>query len=81
MATFWLPGASGDILRYDGDSGASLGTLVSAGSGGLESPIRLVAQLYAIPEPSSLTLSLVGLVVAGVARVIHGRGSRLARPC
>jgi len=54
---------NGEVLSYDGDTGGFLGALVPAGSGGLSMPIRLLI----VPEPGSLTLSLVALFIAGAA--------------
>ena len=54
---------SGAILSYDG-SGMFLGALVSEGSGGLSTPIGLAI----VPEPGSLTLSLIALLIAGSAQ-------------
>ena len=56
---------SGAILSYD-SSGMFLGDLVSEGSGGLSTPIGLTI----VPEPGSLTLSLVALLIGGAARGI-----------
>jgi DNA-binding beta-propeller fold protein YncE len=55
---------SGEVLSYD-SAGGFLGALVSAGSGGLNLPISL---LVSVPESGSLTLSLIGLVIAIAAR-------------
>jgi DNA-binding beta-propeller fold protein YncE len=57
---------SGEILSYDGANGDFLGVLVPAGSGGLDTPTRLLG--VAVPEPGSLTLAVVALLVAGAAR-------------
>ncbi len=56
---------SGEVLSY-GSDGGFLGTLVPAGSGGLNLPISLLAS---VPEPGSLTLSLIGLAGTIVARL------------
>jgi outer membrane protein assembly factor BamB len=56
---------SGAILSYD-SSGMFLGDLVSPGSGGLSTPIGLAI----VPEPPSLALSLIALLIAGAARGI-----------
>jgi hypothetical protein len=64
---------SGEILSYDGATGGFLGALVPTGSGGLDTPTRLLG--VAVPEPSSLTLALVALLVAGVAQGLSARHS------
>jgi hypothetical protein len=57
---------SGEVLSFD-SGGGFLGALVIAGSGGLSTTIRLVIESSAVPEPGSLTLSLMGLFFAGAA--------------
>ncbi len=66
--TLLVASGSGDILSYD-SYGTFLGDLVPAGTGGLVAPTRLLI----VPEPGSLTLFLVGLIIAGAAR---GRAAR-----
>jgi hypothetical protein len=65
---------SGAILSYD-SSGMFLGDLVSPGSGGLSTPIGLAI----VPEPPSLALSLIALLIAGAAQGISVVCSRLVR--
>ena len=62
---------SGDILRYDGMTGAFISTFVPAGSGGLGGPTFLtlheISSATPVPEPSTLILlggALAGLVVS-----------------
>jgi hypothetical protein len=49
---------SGDVFSYN-SAGGFLGALVPAGSGGLNTPIRLVIETSSVPEPSSLSLAVV----------------------
>jgi DNA-binding beta-propeller fold protein YncE len=55
---------SGEVLSFN-SAGGYLGTLVPAGSGGLSAPIGLLVQTSSVPEPGSLTLSLIGIAIAG----------------
>ncbi len=50
---------SGDVFSYN-SAGGFLGPLVPAGSGGLSTPIHLVIETSGVPEPSSLSLAVVG---------------------
>jgi hypothetical protein len=52
---------TGQILRYNGTTGAFLGAFVTAGSGGLATPQFFVFR-QEIPEPSTWSSAALGLV-------------------
>jgi hypothetical protein len=60
---------SGDILPFDATTGAFLGApLVTAGSGGLDTPTQLlIIPSAAVPEPSALSLALTALTIIAFA--------------
>ena len=59
---------TGNVLRYNAQTGAFIDEFVSIGSGGLSAP----GTLMFIPEPSTLTLAALALLSLVVCHIMRG---------